>query len=100
MVGILSFLAVVCIIVCAVDIVLLVIHTVKKKPRKPIAIMAAASCVLFLWLCVAVSAIYEPPEKPAPVVSPAPSKTPGGRKLCQYLPAPNLQRKSLILCRL
>ncbi len=79
MVGILSFLALVCVIVCVVDIALLVVRTVKKKPRKPIAIMAAVSCVLFMGLCVAVSAIYEPPEKPAPAVSeiadtaPAPS---------------------------
>lgn len=106
MVGILSFLSVVCAVVCLVDLVLLVIRSIQRKPRKPIVIMAAASCVLFLALFVAVGVIYEPPEEPAaapselsdaapappagsegagsehpaPVVSPAPSEDPGGEE--------------------
>lgn len=69
MVTLLSLLCMVCALAFVAALVMLVIRTVKKKPRKPFVLMAAASCVLFMVLCVAVSSVYEPREKPAPAPS-------------------------------
>lgn len=58
MVGILSFLAVASAIAFVVAVLLLVVRSVKKQPRKPFAVMAAASAVAFCVLAVWVSSIY------------------------------------------
>ena len=69
MVGILSFLAVASAIAFVVAVLLLVVRSVKKQPRKPFAAMAAASAVAFCVLAVWVSSIYEPAPKPADAVA-------------------------------
>lgn len=65
MVGILSFLAVASAIAFVAAVLLLVVRSVKKKPRKPFVVMAVASAVMFCALAVWVSSIYEPAPKPA-----------------------------------
>jgi len=69
MVGILSFLAVVSVIVFVVALIILSIRLIKKKSWKPFVIMACASAVIFFSLCIGISNIYVPVEKPDPVVT-------------------------------
>lgn len=65
MLGILSFLAFACGISFVVSVVMLVVRSVKRNPRKPFVILAVVSVVAFLGLSVPISQMYVPPEKPS-----------------------------------
>ena len=71
MIGILSFLSLVAAVAFVAAVVLLVVRSVKRQPRKPFVILAVVSAVAFLGLCVWVSDIYVPAEKPQDTVAEA-----------------------------
>lgn len=86
MLGLLSFLAFACGISFVVSVVMLVVRSVKRNPRKPFVILAVVSVAAFLGLSVPISRMYVPPEKPAEIqtsevenaddVQPVPSRVP------------------------
>ncbi len=64
MVGIFSFLLIASIVAFAVAIILLVLRTIKKKPKKSVAIVIAGSVLVFLISGVGISMTYHPtPEQ-------------------------------------
>lgn len=64
MVGFFSFLLVVSAVAFVVSAVLLVVRAMKKKPKKPVAVMAAASVLLFVISFVGIGVTYNPtPEQ-------------------------------------
>lgn len=60
MVGFFSFLLVVSAVAFVVSAVLLVVRTMKKKPKKPVAIMVAVSVLLFVISFVGIGVTYHP----------------------------------------
>lgn len=71
MIGFLSLLSLVAAVAFVAAVVLLVVRSVKRQPRKPFVILAVVSAVAFLGLCIWVSDIYVPAEKPQDVVAEA-----------------------------
>lgn len=64
MVGFFSFLLVVSAVAFVVSAVLLVVRAIKKKPKKPVAIMVTASVILFVISFVGIGLTYHPtPEQ-------------------------------------
>ena len=64
MIGVFSFLFLASAIALAVSLVLLVVRVVKKKPKKPVAVVAGASLLICLVSMVVVGMTYQPtPEQ-------------------------------------
>ena len=63
MLGMLSFLFLLCAAAFVVFTALLIIRSVKKQPKKPFVIMAAASFILAIGLTMPISSLYKPSEK-------------------------------------
>ena len=73
MLGLLSFLFLLSAAAFVVFTALLIVRAVKKQPKKPFVIMAAASFVLAIGLTMPISSLYEPSEKPSDGISPPPN---------------------------
>ena len=70
MLGLLSFLFLLSAAAFVVFTALLIVRAVKKQPKKPFVIMAAASFVLAIGLTMPISSLYEPSEKPSEGITP------------------------------
>ena len=70
MLGLLSFLFLLSAAAFVVFTALLIVRAVKKQPKKPFVIMAAASFVLAIGLTMPISSLYEPSEKPSDGITP------------------------------
>lgn len=75
MLGLLSFLFLLSAAAFVVFTALLIVRAVKKQPKKPFVIMAAASFVLAIGLTMPISSLYEPSEKPSDGITPPPRTT-------------------------
>ncbi len=76
MLGLLSFLFLLSAAAFVVFTALLIVRAVKKQPKKPFVIMAAASFVLAIGLTMPISSLYEPSEKPSDGITPPPERQP------------------------
>lgn len=72
MLGMLSFLFLLCAAAFVVFTALLIIRSVKKQPKKPFVIMAAASFILAIGLTMPISSLYKPSEKTSDGITPPP----------------------------
>ena len=75
MLGMLSFLFLLCAAAFVVFTALLIIRSVKKQPKKPFVIMAAASFILAIGLTMPISSLYKPSEKTSDGIPPPPRTT-------------------------
>ena len=73
MLGMLSFLFLLCAAAFVVFTALLIIRSVKKQPKKPFVIMAAASFILAIGLTMPISSLYKPSEKTSDGITPPPN---------------------------
>ena len=76
MLGMLSFLFLLCAVAFVLSTAFLIVRTVKKQPKKLFVIMTTVSFVLAIGLTMPISSLYEPNEKPSTGITPLNSDSP------------------------
>lgn len=76
MLGMLSFLFLLCAVAFVLSTAFLIVRTVKKQPKKLFVIMTTVSFVLAIGLTMPISSLYEPNEKPSTGIAPLNSDSP------------------------
>ena len=70
MLGILSFLFLLCAVAFVVSTAFLIVRAVKKQSKKPFVVMTAVSFVFAIGLTMPISSLYEPGEKTSTGITP------------------------------